>query len=59
MSYANESYSPIEFQVGDKVFLRASPTRGVMRTKKKVKLSTTIVESYEIRERNAEVAYCL
>ena len=58
-SYANEWYSPIEFQVGGKVFLRVSPTRGVMRIEKKVKLSSRFVYPYEIPERNGDVAYCL
>ena len=58
-SYANEWYSPIEFQLGGKVFLRVSPTRGVLRIEKKVKLSSRFVDPYEIRERNGDVAYCL
>ena len=58
-SYAHEWYSPIEFQVGGKVFLRVSPTRGVKRIEKKDKLSPMFVDLYEIRERNGEVAYCL
>ena len=58
-SYANEWYSPIEFQVGGKVFLRVSPTKGVMRIEKKVKHSSRFVDPYEIRERNGDVAYCL
>ena len=55
--YVNEWYSPIEFQVGGKMFLCVSQTRGVMRIKKKVKLSSRFVDRYEIRERNGDVAY--
>ena len=58
-SYSNERYSPIGFQVGNKMFHRVSPTRGVMRIDKKVKLSPRFVDPYEIRKRNGEVAYCL
>ena len=58
-SYANEWHWPIEFKVGDKVFFRVSPTRGVMRIWKKGKLSSMFVRPYEIRERIGEVAYRL
>ena len=58
-SYAHEWYSPIEFQVGEKVIIRDLPTRRVMKIEKKVTLSSKFVDSYEIRERNGDVAYCL
>ena len=58
-SQANEWYSPIKFKVGNKAFLRVSPTIGVMRIEKKVKLKPRFVDPYEIRERNGEVSYCL
>ncbi|XP_074290553.1 uncharacterized protein LOC141617268 [Silene latifolia] len=41
-SYADLHRKGIEFQVGDKVFLRASPMRGVIRFGKKGKLSRNI-----------------
>ena len=57
--YANDWYNPIEFQVGDNVFLRVLRTRGLMRIEKKVKLNPKFVDPYELRERNGEVDYCL
>ena len=41
------------------MFLRVSPTDGLMRIEKKVKLCSRFVDPYEIRERNGEVAYGL
>ncbi|XP_057519146.1 uncharacterized protein LOC130799886 [Amaranthus tricolor] len=58
-SYADQRRRPLEFQVGDKVFLRVSPTRGVMRFGKKGKLSPRFIGPYEILERIGEVAYRL
>ena len=37
-SYANQWHRPIKFQDDDKVFLRVSPTRAIMRLQKKGKL---------------------
>ncbi|XP_049360029.1 uncharacterized protein LOC125824681 [Solanum verrucosum] len=38
-SYADRRVRPLEFMVGDRVWLRVSPMKGVMRFGKKVKLS--------------------
>ena len=45
--------------VGDKVFLRVSPMKGVMRFGKKGKLSPKYVRLFEILERIGKVAYRL
>jgi hypothetical protein len=58
-SYADNRRRPIEFQVGEKVFLKVSPTRGVMRFGLKGKLSPRYIGPYEIIERVGEVAYRL
>ena len=58
-SYADQRRRPLELRVGDKVFLRVSPTRGVMRFGKKGKLSPRYIGPYEILERIGEVAYRL
>ena len=45
--------------MGDQVFLRISPWKGVLRFRKKGKLSPCYVGPYEIVERIGEVAYRL
>ena len=49
----------LEFQVGNHVFLRISPWKGVSRFRKKGKLSPRYMGPYEIVERIGEVAYRL
>ena len=56
-SYADNRRRDLEFQVGDQVFLRISPWKGVLRFKKKGKLSPRYMGPYEIVERIGEVAY--
>ncbi|XP_074290399.1 uncharacterized protein LOC141617123 [Silene latifolia] len=58
-SYADLRRSDIEFVVADKVLLKVSPMRGVMRFGKRGKLSQKYIGPYEILYRVGEVAYCL
>ena len=58
-SYADLHRRNVEFQAGDKVLLRVSPMRGVMRFGKKGKLSPNYIGPYEILERIGEVSYRL
>ncbi|KAK9757113.1 hypothetical protein RND81_01G140700 [Saponaria officinalis] len=58
-SYADLHRRDIEFEVGDKVLLKVSPMRGVMRFGKRGKLSQKFIGPYEILERIGEVAYRL
>ncbi|XP_031123756.1 uncharacterized protein LOC116026574 [Ipomoea triloba] len=58
-SYADLGRKPSEFQVGEKVLLRVSPTRGVMRFGKKGKLSPRFIGPYEILDKVGQVAYRL
>jgi hypothetical protein len=47
-SYADKRRRPLEFKVGDRVFLKVSPMRGVMRSDKKGKLSPRFIGPFEI-----------
>ncbi|KAL8143446.1 hypothetical protein V2J09_016478 [Rumex salicifolius] len=58
-SYADKRRRPLEFEVGDHVLLKVSPTRGVFRFGKKGKLSPRYIGPFEILERVGEVAYRL
>ena len=55
--YTENHRRPLEFEVGDQVFLTVSPMRGVMRFGKKGKLSPRYIGLFEIIERIGEVAY--
>jgi hypothetical protein len=48
---------PLEFEVGDHVFLKVSPMRGVMRFGKKGKLSPRFVGPFKITQRVGKLAY--
>jgi hypothetical protein len=48
MCYADNRRRPLEFEVGDLVFLKVSPMRGVMRFGKKGKLSPRFVRPFKI-----------
>ena len=58
-SYADPKHKNVEFQVGDFVFLKVSPMKGVMRFGMKGKLSPRYVGPFEIIERVGAVAYRL
>ena len=59
MSYANLKRNDIEFEVGDKVFLKVSPWKKILHFGKKGKLSPRFIGPYEIIERVGPVAYRL
>ncbi|KAJ9547511.1 hypothetical protein OSB04_020054 [Centaurea solstitialis] len=58
-SYADNRRKPLEFQVGDRVLLKVSPWKGVIRFGKKGKLSPRFVGPFKIIERIGPVAYRL
>ena len=58
-SYADKRRRPLEFQVGDSVFLKIAPMKGIMRFGKKGKLSPRYTGPFEILERIGKVAYRL
>ena len=58
-SYADNRRRDLKFEVGDMVFLRISPWKGVLRFGKRGKLSPRYIGPYRIVERIGEVAYRL
>ena len=58
-SYADVRRLPLEFEVGDHVFLKVIPKRGVVRFGKSGKLSPRFIGPLEILERVGTVAYRL
>ncbi|KAL0555991.1 hypothetical protein IC582_004494 [Cucumis melo] len=58
-SYADKRGRNLEFQVGDQVFLKLSPWRGVFHFRRKGKLSPRYIGSYQIMERVGLAAYKL
>ena len=58
-SYANSKRKAIEYEVGDRIYLRVSPLRGVKRFGVKGKLAPRFVGPYRILQRMGEVAYKL
>nr|GFD40154.1 putative nucleotidyltransferase, ribonuclease H [Tanacetum cinerariifolium] len=59
MSYADKHRRSIEFQPGDRVFLKVSPARGVRRFGIKGKLSPRFIGPFEILDHVGEVSYRL
>ena len=58
-SYADVPRRPLEFEVGDHVFLKVMPKRGVVGFGKRGKLSPRFIGPFEILERVGTVAYQL
>lgn len=57
--YADQHRREMEYQVGENVFLKVSPRKGMMRFSNKGKLSPCYVGPYEIIERAGPLAYKL
>jgi len=47
-AYANQRRKPLEFSLGDKVFLKVSPIKGVLCINRKSKLDPQFVGPFEI-----------
>ena len=58
-TYADKRRRPLQFQVGDNVYLKVSPMRGVHRFGVHGKLAPRYVGPYKVLERCGPVAYCL
>ncbi|GJZ79566.1 hypothetical protein Tco_0644403 [Tanacetum coccineum] len=58
-SYANIRRNPLEFQVGDRVMLKGSPQKGVIRFRKRGKLNPRYIGPFKILKRAGPVAYTL
>ena len=58
-SYANRQRRPLEFEVGDHVFLKVMPKTGVVRFGKRGKLAPRYIGPFEILERVGTIAYLL
>ncbi|GJX50124.1 putative reverse transcriptase domain-containing protein [Tanacetum coccineum] len=58
-SYADKRRKPLEFSVGDCVFLKVSPWKGVVRFGKKGKLAHRFVRPFKITDRIGPVTYRL
>ncbi|GJU07836.1 putative reverse transcriptase domain-containing protein [Tanacetum coccineum] len=58
-SYADLKRKPMEFQIGDKVMLKFSPWKGVVRFGKRGKLNSRYMGPFKVLERVGSVAYKL
>nr|GEW39815.1 reverse transcriptase domain-containing protein [Tanacetum cinerariifolium] len=58
-SYADKRRKPLEFQVGDKVMLKVSPWKGVIRLGKRGKLNPRYIGPFKILAKVGTVAYRL
>jgi hypothetical protein len=58
-SYANKRRQPLQFEVGDHVYLKISPMKGVKRFGVKGKLSPRYIGPFPILEKCGKVAYKL
>ena len=58
-SYTDRRHRPLEFEVGDHVFLKMMPKKGVVRFGKREKLASRYIGPFEVLERVGTVVYRL
>ncbi|GJT50115.1 hypothetical protein Tco_0976272 [Tanacetum coccineum] len=58
-SYADVRHKPLEFQVGDRVMLKVSPWKGVVRFGKRGKLNPRYIGPFKVLAKVGTVAYRL
>ena len=58
-NYADVRRRPLEFEIGDHVFLKVMPKRGVVKFGKRGKLSPRFIGPFEILERVGMISYRL
>jgi hypothetical protein len=58
-SYANKRRRPLEFVVGDQVYLKVTPMKGMKRCRMKGKLAHRYIGPFSILEKCENVAYKL
>ena len=58
-SYADNRRKDLQFEIGDRVFLKIFPWKGVLRFRKRGKLSLRYIGTYEIMSKVGPVAYRL
>ncbi|GJS44848.1 hypothetical protein Tco_0594969 [Tanacetum coccineum] len=58
-SYADRKRKPMEFEIGDRVMLKVSPWKGVVRFGKRGKLNPRYVRPFKVLAKVGKVAYRL
>ncbi|GKF55292.1 hypothetical protein Tco_0165632, partial [Tanacetum coccineum] len=58
-SYADRKRKPMEFEIGDRVMLKVSPWKGVVRFGKRGKLNPRFVGPFQVLAKVGKVAYRL
>ena len=58
-SYADNCPRDLQFEIGDRVILKISPWQGVLRFRRRGKLSPRFIEPYEIVSKVGPIAYRL